>query len=67
MDERLHPETGCIMGAPREVATSGQTRRDGRVTTRMRTILLLGPIPFSHIQTHFKSPTCYVFVHVTSE
>jgi hypothetical protein len=42
-------------------------RRGGRVKIRMRTVLLLNTIPFSHIQTHFKSPTCCVSVHVTSD
>jgi hypothetical protein len=41
--------------------------RDGSVTTRMRTMLLLNSIPVSHIQTHLKPPTCCVFVHVTSD
>jgi hypothetical protein len=33
----------------------------------MRTVLLLNTIPVSQTQTHLKSPTCCVFVHVTSE
>jgi hypothetical protein len=42
-------------------------RRGGRVKIRMRTVLLLNTIPFSHIQAHFKSPTCCVSMHVTSD
>jgi hypothetical protein len=45
----------------------GVYRRDGRVAMRMRTVLLLNTIPVSQTQTHLKSSTCCVFVHVTSE
>jgi hypothetical protein len=40
--------------------------RDGRVTMRMRSMLLLNTTLLS-IQTDFKSITCCVFVHVTSD
>jgi hypothetical protein len=36
------------MGAPREVARSGQTGRDGKVTMRMRTTLLINTSCFTH-------------------
>jgi hypothetical protein len=36
------------MGAPREVARSGQTGRGGKVTMRMRTTLLINTSCFTH-------------------
>lgn len=42
-------------------------RRDWRVTMRLRTMQLLNTVPVSHMQTHFKSHTCCLFVHVTSD
>jgi hypothetical protein len=39
--------------------------RDGKVKVRMRTVLMLNTTAVSHIQAHFKSPTCCVFVRVT--
>jgi hypothetical protein len=43
--------------------------RDGRVTMRMSTVLLLNTIPVSHIQTQFKSPTfvCLCKILVTDK
>jgi hypothetical protein len=40
---------------------------DERVVMRMHNVPLLNTIPVSQTCTHFKSLTCFVFVHVTSE
>jgi hypothetical protein len=55
----------CILWACHEKSPE-VVGRDGRVKLRMRTMLLLSAIPVSHIQTHVKSSTYSVFVHVTT-
>jgi len=53
----------CLLWARHEKSPEVY-ERVGTVTMRRRTMLVLNIIPVSHIQTHFKSSTCCVFVHV---